>query len=275
MVTGTITPTERRLLEGLRRRERSFVDLRRDREWLADLSADPVSLMYRMRKKGLAHQLQAGRYAINVRGEPSPFPILTSLDELAPALMDRLGGDYFLSWQSGLWYHGLIDQQSQRLFVAVRKQKRPARIGRLQVRFVRIAAHKFFGFEAVPAEGTQLRVASLEKTILDSFDLPQYAAPMPLIAEALRVAHGEGRLDVERLVQMALVFRAPSLNRRLGFFLEFYGIEGAEPLLGHLGRDWAIPLAPGARVDAEATPIDPRWRVARDPAVLVPAERRR
>ena len=267
---------ERRLVERLRASERSFVDLHRDRQWLDDISDDPVSLMYRMRKKGIVHQLQAGRYAINVHGEPSRFPILESLEDLAPALLDRLGHAYFLSWHSALWHHGLIDQQAQRLFVAVAKQKRGARIGRLEVRFVRLAERKFFGWETIETGGNgRLQVATIEKALLDSFDLPRYAGPVPIVAEAMRIAYREGRLDPERLVSMALCCDSPALNRRLGFFMDFYAIPGAEPLLAHLGRDWAVALEPGGRVDADETPVDRRWRVARDPMILAPAERRR
>lgn len=270
-----LSPLERQLLDRLRDSERSFVDLQHDRPWLGDLSADPVSLMYRMRKKGLAHQLQAGRYAINVHGEPSRFPILDSLEDLAPALLDRLGRDYFLSWHSALWHHGLIDQQAQRLLVAVPKQKRDAHIGRLHVHFVRPAARKFFGWEVVEAGAVGLRVATIEKALLDSFDLPRYAAPVAIVAEALKISYREARLDPERLVSMALRFASPALNRRLGFFMDFYGIPGADPLLAHLGRDWAVALEPGGRVDVDETPVDRRWRVAQDPMILAAAERRR
>jgi predicted transcriptional regulator of viral defense system len=256
--------------------ERSFLDLRCDRPWLEKLSADPASVIYRMRSKGILHDLQRGRYVLNLDGKATRRPVLGSLDDLAPAVLDRLGHAYFMSWHSALWHHGLLDQQAQVLYVADRTHKRAARVGKLRVHFVRLAEHKFFGWQkARTSSGALVRVARIEKALLDSFDMPRYAAPVPIVAEGLRAAHREERLDVERLVDYALRFRSAALNRRLGFFMELFEIPGSEPLLGHLGRCWAVPLAPGGRLDAQATPVHPRWRVAQDPDIVLTAQRRR
>jgi predicted transcriptional regulator of viral defense system len=264
------------ILRTLREREVSFLDLHEDRDWLEQITPDPVSVIYRMRKKGLLHDVQRGRYTVNTGGHPTRRPVVDSLSDLAPAALDRLGHDYFLSWNSALWHHGLIDQQAQVLFVADPTHKRPVNVGRLKVRFVRIAQRKSFGWEtAATSSGREIRIASIEKALVDSLDLPQYAAPMPIIAEALRTAYREHRLNVPRLVEFALRMGSSSLNRRLGFFMELFGISGAEPLLAHLGRGWAVPLAPGGPVDNDRTPVDSRWRVAQDPDVLVAAQRRR
>jgi len=264
------------ILRTLNERNSSFLDLQDDRAWLEQITPDPASVIYRMRKKGLLHDVQRGRYAVNTEGRPTRRPVLDSLSDLAPAVLDRLGHDYFLSWNSALWHHGLIDQQAQVLFVADPTHKRPVSVGRLKVRFVRIARHKAFGWEtATTSSGMEIRVATVEKAIVDSFDLPQYAASMPIIAEALRTAHREQRLNVIRMVEFALLMGSPSLNRRLGFFMELFGISGAEPLLAHLGRGWAVPLSPGGQVDNDRTPVDSRWRVAQDPDILVAAQRRR
>jgi hypothetical protein len=105
--------------------------------------------------------------------------------------------------------------------------------------------------------------------------MPRYTAAPALVAEALRIAHREERLDVERLVVYALRFESAALNRRLGLFMELFDIPGSEPLLGHLGRRWAVPLVPGGRIDAVETPVHPRWRVAQDPDIILTAQRRR
>lgn len=229
-----------------------------------------------MRKKGLLHDLQRGRYTVNRRGQPTKRAVLDSLSDLAPAVLDRLGHEYFLSWNSALWHHGLIDQQAQVLFVADTTHKRPVSVGRLRMKFVRIAPHKAFGWETYStSSGLEIHVASPEKALVDSFDLPQYAGSVPIIAEALRTAYREERLDIARLVDFALRMKSSALNRRLGFFMELFGIAGTEPLLAHLGRAWAVPLSPGGPVDPEETPVDRRWRVAQDPSVIVPAQRRR
>lgn len=231
--------------------------------------------LHRLREKNLLHTIQRGRYLLNVDRRPSRRPRLEALDPLAEIILRRLEVDWYLSWHSALWHYGLIDQQASQLYVAVRGRKRPARVGRNRVRFVSVVERKFFSFEEIDDFGWPVQMAKPEKAIVDSFDHPRLVGPMPAVASALRAAWQMELIDPEVLVKTALDFKSYALNRRLGFFMDFYGIPGAEPLELRLGRDWAVPLAPGGRLDGEDLTINPRWRVAEDPVVLVAARSQR
>jgi predicted transcriptional regulator of viral defense system len=264
----------RAIIERLAHEGRSTLDLALDRPWLTELSPDIDDVLYRMSKAGIAHRLQTGRYVVNVDGRTSRHPRLEALDPLAGALLRRLPHDWYLSWHSALWHYGLIDQQASRLYVAVTARKRPAQVGRSEVRFVTVQPRKFFGWQRVEEFGTTLHMATVEKAVVDSLDQPRLAAPIPVVANAMRSAWHEGVLDPGRLVEAALRFESPVLNRRLGFFMDLYGMPRTDDLVLHIGRKSAVPLEPG-RDPIVGKRVNSRWLVYEDPAIIAAAEQQR
>lgn len=266
--TAELTPTERGLIEWLAREGRTSVDLVADADALALLSAKPRDVLYELRRKGLAHPVQAGRFLVNVDRRPSRQARLDALDPLAAVLLRRLPHAWYLSWHSALWHRGLIDQQASRLYVAVTVRKRPARVGRSEVRFVTVAPRKFFGFETVEEFEQPVSIATVEKTLVDCFDQPRYAAPLPVIANAMNAAWRTGGLDPDALVEAALRFESPVLNRRIGYFMDTYGIPGTNPLSLRIGRKSAVPLSPGRPPAPGRAPVNSRWLVYEEPDVV-------
>lgn len=232
---------------------------------------DVESLLRRMVAKGQAHRLQAGRYLVNRPGLLSPRPRLDDLEPVAELVLRRLDHRYYLSWHTGLWYHGLIEQQSRTVLCAVRVRKRPVRLGAQTVRFVSVTQRKFFGLSRSDSYEVPVWVADLEKTLLDSLDAPALAGPMPVVIAALDQAARQGTLDAERLVAYAIKMGGPVLNRRLGYFMEKLDIPGAAELEAHLGRKSAVALAPG-RAPSPGAKVDPRWRVYNDDALVSSAQ---
>jgi predicted transcriptional regulator of viral defense system len=273
--TPGLSKNERAVLARLAAEGRDTLDMRLDGEWLRGISADPTMLVHRMRRKGILHNIERGRYHVNVSGASSPHALIRNLEELALGALERDDRPFYLSWHTALWHHGLIDQQSDTVFVAIenpggqpsKPQKRPIVAANFKLRFVLLERAKFFGWS--DADGVP--VASVEKALLDSFDRPEYAGPVWAVANALDTAWRTDKLDVSELVAGALRMNIGALNRRLGFFLELYGIPGADPLLEALGSSWsAVPLQPGTRPDSAGTPFprNQRWRVYEDPQVI-------
>jgi predicted transcriptional regulator of viral defense system len=222
----------------------------------------------RLAAKSMLHRVQHGRYVASRERGPARSPRLDAFDPLAEAVLRRLEVDYYLSWHSGLWHHGLIDQQSRRIYAAVRREKRPVRMGLAEVRFVQVTERKFFGWETAEDFEWPVHVATVEKTLVDSFDKPKLAAPVPVIADAMRAAWRAGKLDPELLVATVERFDGPTVARRVGFFMDLYGIPGSEPLTLRLGRGYAVPLVPGHVPPPGKQPVNSRWRVYEDPAVV-------
>lgn len=228
---------------------------------------DVESLLRRMVAQGQAHRLQAGRYLVNRPGVLSPRPRLDDLEPVADLVLRRLDHSYYLSWHTGLWHHGLIEQQSRTVLCAVTVRKRPVHLGAQTVRFVRVAQRKFFGFSRSDDYEAPVWVADLEKALLDSLDMPHLAGPMPVVLAALDQVARTGALDPQRLVAYAIRMGGPVLKRRLGYFMEQLDIPGTSELQPHLGRKSAVALQPG-RAPQPGTKVDPRWRVYQDDALV-------
>jgi predicted transcriptional regulator of viral defense system len=268
-----LSPSEQQFMTWARREGRTAIDLRVDASELDEFSGKPRDMLYELARKGRVHRVQAGRYLISQKA--SRRPRLDALDPLAAVVLRRLSHQWYLSWHSALWHYGLIDQQASRLYVALTARKRPARVGRSEVRFVTAKERKFFGWEPIEEFGQTIYMATVEKAIIDSFDQPRLAAPVPVIANAMRSAWRDGTLDAERLVADALRFNSPVLNRRLGFFMDLYEMPNTDSLALHIGRKSAVPLAPGREPEAHTTSVNSRWLVFEDPAIVGAAEQLR
>jgi predicted transcriptional regulator of viral defense system len=136
---------------------------------MGELSAKPRDVLYELHRKQLAHPIQNGRWLVNLDRRPSTRPRLEALDPLAHATLRRLRHAWYLSWHSALWHYGLIDQQASRLYVAVTVRKRPARIGRSELRFVTVHPRKFFGWETIHDFSEPVQMATVEKALVDSW----------------------------------------------------------------------------------------------------------
>jgi predicted transcriptional regulator of viral defense system len=246
--------------------ERAELTTRAESAGLADFSLDET--LRRLTRKHQAHRLQHGRYVIRPTAARSPR--LWSLDPVADAVLRRLAVDYFVSWHAALWHYGLIDQQSRTVTVAVVRRKRDVQLGASRIHFVRLSPRKFFGYKTIDDLEWPVQMATVSRAIIDSFDHPEYVGPNALVVEALRRAWVGNHLDPEELVDDALRFGSPTLNRRLGFFMELLEIPGFERLEAHLGRGYAEPLFPGKEPRSKVE-VDRRWRVYRDPAIITTA----
>ena len=229
---------------------------------------DLASTMKRLHNKELLHPLQYGRWVLSPDALPTRTARLDDLDIVADAVLRRLGIEYYVSWHSALWHYGLIDQQSRRIYVAITQRKRPVTLGLASVRFVTVAERKFFGRTRVEEFEWPVWMATVEKALIDALDQPHLVAPLPVVANSLRLAHRDGMLDPGRLVADAIRFDSPNLNRRLGFFMDLYDIPGTDPLALRVGRASAVPLAPGQTREGRQLPVSRRWRVYEDPAII-------
>ena len=110
-------------------------------------SFELASVIKRMHAKSVLHPLQHGRWVLSPDAMPMSTPRLGDLDLAADAVLRRLDMEYYLSWHSALWHHGLIDQQSRlhlRRGDARRKRPVTARARRASASSP-VTERKFFG----------------------------------------------------------------------------------------------------------------------------------
>jgi predicted transcriptional regulator of viral defense system len=208
-----VSRTESRVLEALRRRDRTtgrprdWLDLRRDKTWLAAEVGTPHlrQLLDRMAGKGSLFQLGGGRYVVAPRGSVDVSQALP----FSVALDVAMGGrEYYLAFGSALADHGLIDENVDPIIAA-----RASAVGGndvlsvqgLEVTIVRVSSvRRWLGRERVKGETrSEYWRSDLERTLLDAVDRPDLCAGNELVARAWeRAVHAE-RLDTDRLVDYA------------------------------------------------------------------------
>jgi predicted transcriptional regulator of viral defense system len=233
-------------LQALEERHGSILRLPADAQLLADTGIHDLRPLVR---QGLLEDL-APRGLYRIRHVPRLLP----LNHLAliPALTDPR--PYYISWWSALSFHDLTEQLPRTVSVAVTSKRRHAELAGLLIRFVRVAPQKFFGFRTVRLDGMPVAIATPEKAIIDSLDLPAYAGGLGEIAKAI----ASPRISSNQLVRLAQRYGVHAVAQRLGWLIENIRGEDASRLL---------PMAnPGSpyRLNAAAEragEIDVRWNL--------------
>lgn len=256
----------------LRREGRSTIDLAVDRPWLKAVSRSPSQLLADMAARGLAHRIQRGRYYVNVQDKrASDVPLLEALEPLADTLLEPLGVPYYLSWHTALFHYGLLEQQSNRIYCAVPTRKRTARFFDYEVRFVRLDRRRFYGIEPVSDYSGRVRMATVEKALLDSLSQPSYAAPFPVLIAAFADAANADMIDARRLIEYAIAAEDQTLARRTGFLMDLNGLDDSDRLLAYRGGSHLVALDP-SRSQERGGELNSRWRLHFDRQLLLTAE---
>ncbi len=127
-----------------------------------------------------------------------------------------------VSYQTALIHHELIQDNSNKVFIASDHQKNNKSLFGYQFRFIKISSHKYFGFYEEENRNGEFRVTDPEKTILDCFDLPQYATSY----EKLISIFGGIHFDEEKLIEYGLKMQNLSVLKRLAYLSEQLHVPG-------------------------------------------------
>jgi len=127
-----------------------------------------------------------------------------------------------VSHKSALLYHGLIQDSSSEVCVSSDHQKNNKLFRGFFFRFIKIRPHKYFGFCEEENRDGEFRVTDPEKTILDCFDLPQYATTYKELISVFGGIH----LNEEKLIDYGLKMQNLSVLKRLAYLSEHLALPG-------------------------------------------------
>ena len=168
-------------------------------------------------RKGWLTRLMGGRYMLlppergaeNI-GENNPLAVAAAAVDLS-----------YVGWWSAASYHGFTTQKPATVFVAVRRRIARRTIEGAEIKFVTVAARKFFGFEAYNVYGRSTRISDPEKTVIDCIDRPDLAGGATELTRIVHAAMAE--VDADKLLAAALQMNSKSLLQRLGFLSDIVG----------------------------------------------------
>ena len=175
-------------------------------------------VLHRLAARGVVRRVWHGRYVVVGIG---PAEVLGQPLFLATRLVEPS----YVSFWSAIHFYGWTEQAPRIVFVATTTHSGSRRVDSFDVRLVRIAPPRFFGYATARQGSFEFPVAEPEKAIVDSTYLPDLAGGIGLVAEALREA--KDALDHVRLEAYAVAMEVRSLCSRLGYLLEGLGVESA------------------------------------------------
>ena len=134
-------------------------------------------------RKGWLSRLVGGRYMFV---PPAHGPENTG-EGNALALAAAAAEPAYVGWWAAAAFHGFTTQKPISISVAVQRQMPARLIEGNEVRFVKVASRKFFGFETYNVFGRDAAVSTPAKTVVDCVDRPDLAGGP---AEIARIVYG-------------------------------------------------------------------------------------
>lgn len=168
-------------------------------------------------RKGWLSRLVGGRYML-LPPEHGPENIgENNILALASAVIEPS----YIGWWSAAAFHSFTTQKPMSVTVAALRQAKARIIEGREIRFVKVAKRKFFGFESYSVYGRSVIMSSPEKTVVDCLDRPDLTGGA---AELARIIHSAmGSVKPEALADAAFAMDSTALLQRLGYLTDAVG----------------------------------------------------
>ena len=169
-------------------------------------------------KKKWLDRLKSGTYLIvplaaGERGEYTEHEFV---------IASHLAAPMYISYWSALNYHGLTEQVPLTVFGATTERVPEREIHNVSYRFVTLTDAKFFGYTSVAVGSHQVDIATVEKTLTDCADHPEYCGGIIELSKALSNAENA---DYETLVEYLLRMNNGAAIKRIVYLADIHGIE--------------------------------------------------
>lgn len=187
----------------------------------AGYSTDPNAVNAR-----LAHHGRAGHVIQIRRGLYATVPVGTDPASFVPdpwLVASKLTEDAAIAYHSAFQFHGRAYTVSSEYVLVSNRSMRSKEFRGVSFRRVsppkaiRETEQEQFGIETVDRLGQDIRVASLERSLVDVLDRPDLGGGWE---EIWRSAESVEYYDIQRVVDYALLLRNATTAAKVGFFLD-------------------------------------------------------
>lgn len=129
-----------------------------------------------------------------------------------------LTSDATIAYWSALHLHGLTDQIPNTVFLQSSRKKADKNIFGVRYRFVKVLPKKLTGFQTNGYGNQSYQISDVEKTIVDCFDLPQYAGEFPKLVRAVF----EARLQPGKLINYCEAVNNIAATKKIAFLTALF-----------------------------------------------------
>lgn len=177
-------------------------------------------------RKMIAHLVETGWLVRVGPGKYQLQPAKTGLDPYPSAdkfvAAGQLSKDGFIAFGSAAEYHGLTTQVFLSVTVASTKRGCVREGPPVRIEYVHVNPQNFVGFQKI-SKAPNVKVATIERTLLDVLDRPDYSGGISDIPEIFRRALSRAKVD--KILEYLPTYRSKSLVQRIAFMLETFGYQ--------------------------------------------------
>ena len=212
----TLGPKEATVVLSLREQERDVVSASDIITFLGSEST-ARKVIHNLLRKGWLSRLVGGRYMV-LPPEYGPENLgENNVWALASAIVDPA----YIGWWAAASFHGFTTQKPMAISVATQRAMLQRTVEGAEIRFIKVAPRKFFGFQRYEVYGRAASISSPAKTVVDCIDRPDLASGP---SELTRIVFGAAdAVDAAELVEAARRMKSTALLQRLGFLADLVG----------------------------------------------------
>lgn len=127
-----------------------------------------------------------------------------------------------IAYWSALNLHGLTEQIPNVVYLQSGKRKSDKKVFNVRYRFIQVKKEKICGITQMGYGNERFRITDTEKTLLDCFDLPQYAGGY----EELIRAFYQAKINSRKLLDYGKQMGNLSVLKRLALLSELFEMKG-------------------------------------------------
>ena len=177
-------------------------------------------MAFALKEKGWLERIAHGKYLIVPlsAGEDSVYTAHEFV--IASALVEPM----YIGYWSAMNHHGLTEQVPQTVYIVTPERARKREIHGVTYQPVSVTEQKFFGYQPTAVGSNHINISSIEKTLVDCADHPEFCGGIGELTKALQNAV-DSRCSWERVVEYLRRVGNGAATKRIVYLTDQLDIE--------------------------------------------------
>ena len=192
----SLSTRESQVLSRLANKSRQIITISDIAEVLDIPQKSAKDMAYALKEKGWLERLAHGKYLIIPLAAGENAVHTEHEFVIASALVEPM----YIGYWSAMNHHGLTEQMSRTVYIVTTERAQKRKIHGVTYRPVSVTEQKFFGYQPTAVGSNQVNISSIEKTLVDCADHPEFIGGIGELAKTMQNAV-ETRCSWERAVE--------------------------------------------------------------------------